>query len=96
MFEPSSRYYVIETAEVTTAGGRQIAYKRRRFLPQGAAMPLLVEVTVRQGERLDLIAAAALGDPQQFWRIADANEAMDPFDLTQEPGRVLRVPVPQP
>lgn len=96
MFERSSRYYALETAEYTLPDGRRVAYKRRRFLPQGAALPLLVEVTVRPGDRLDLIAASTLGDPEAFWRIADANDAIRPEELTAEPGRILRVPLPQP
>jgi nucleoid-associated protein YgaU len=66
------------------------------LLPAGESLPLLVEVTVQPGERLDLITARTLGDPLQFWRIADANNAMDPQELAAEPGTVLRVPVPQP
>jgi len=95
MFDHTSRYYTLETTTLTTAEGRIVAYKRRRFLPRGEDMPLLVEATVTQGDRLDLITARTLGDPEQFWRICDANNAMNPFDLTAEPGRVLRVPVPQ-
>lgn len=95
MFEPTSRYYNLETAMLTTPDGRVLAYKRRRFLPQGDTLPLLVEVTSTEGDRLDLIAARTIGDPEQFWRICDANNALNPFDLTAEPGRTLRVPVPQ-
>ena len=95
MFEPTSRYYALPTATFTGADGRAIAYKRRRFLPQGEAMPLLVEVTVTDGDRLDLITARTLGDPEQFWRVCDANNAMNPPELTALPGRTLRVPVPQ-
>lgn len=95
MFDPASRYYNLETAEYVDEEGKKISYKRRRFLPQGEEMPLLVEVRVAQGDRLDLIAARTLGDPEHFWRICDANDAMNPFDLTSEIGRVLRVPVPQ-
>ena len=95
MFEPTSRYFALPTATFTTPDGRAIAYKRRRFLPQGAAMPLLVEVAVAQGDRLDLITARTLGDPEQFWRVCDANNALNPTELTAEPGRTLRVPVPQ-
>lgn len=94
MFEHTSRYYNLETATLGTQDGREIAYKRRRFLPQGE-MQLLVEVTVTQGDRHDLITARTLDDPEQFWRICDANNAMNPLDLTAEPGSVLRVPVPQ-
>ena len=96
MFNHTSRYYRIETAEYTTPSGRTVVYKRRRFLPQGETMPLLVEVTVAEGDRLDLITARTLGDPEQFWRICDANNAMRPADLTAEPGQRLRVPIPQP
>jgi hypothetical protein len=96
MFEPTSRYAEIETAMLTLPDGRTVAYKRRRFLPQGEDLPLLVEVAVAQGERIDLIASRTLGDPEQFWRVGDANNAMDPFDLTAEPGRFVRVPHPQP
>ena len=95
MFEPTSRYYALDDASLTTGDDRIIAYKRRRFLPDGKKMPLLVEVTVTEGDRLDLITARTLGDPEQFWRICDANNAMNPSDLTAETGRVLRVPVPQ-
>ena len=95
MFDPTSRYYDIEETTLTTRDGRVIAYKRRRFLPKGENMPTLVEVTVNQGDRLDLITARALGDPEQFWRVCDANNAMNPSDLTAEPGQVLKVPIPQ-
>ena len=96
MFEPGSRYESIETATMTMPDGRVVAYKRRRFLPRGEEMPLLVEVTVTEGDRLDLIAARTLGDPEQFWRICDANNAMNPEELTAEPGRRLRVAMPEP
>lgn len=96
MFDFTSRYYKIEDAQFTDANGRAVAYKKRRFLPQGETLPLLVEVTVLQGERLDLVTNRTLGDPLQFWRIADANNAMNPFDLVEPPGETLIVPVPQP
>lgn len=96
MFTHTSRYFNLETVKITLPDGREAVYKRRRFLPRGSQMPLLVEATVTEGDRLDLITARTLGDPEHFWRVADANDAMNPFDLTAEPGRVLRVPVPQP
>ena len=96
MFDPESRYHDLETAQLTTREGRRVAYKRRRFLPQGATLPLLAEVTVRAGDRLDLLAAKALGDPAQYWRLCDANDAMNPATLTATPGATLRIAVPQP
>jgi hypothetical protein len=94
MFEPNSRYYNLETASLTTPEGEEITYKRRRFLPRGEDLPLLVEVTVTQGDRLDNLTARTLGDPEAFWRVADANNAMNPEDLTAEPGQSIRVPIP--
>jgi len=94
MFDPDSRYADLEDAVLVTADGREVSYKRRRFLPQGAKLPLLVEVTVREGERLDLLTARTLGEATQWWRVADANDAMNP-DALEEPGRTLRVPVPR-
>ncbi|HZF09065.1 MAG TPA: hypothetical protein VFE33_09770 [Thermoanaerobaculia bacterium] len=95
MFDPNSRYYNLETAVLQAPDGRELVYKLRRFLPFGDALPLLVEVTVIEGDRLDLITARTLSDPEQFWRIADANDAMDPTDLTNEPGSRLRIATPQ-
>jgi hypothetical protein len=95
MFETTSRYYALENATLTTPDGCNIVYKRRRFLLQGENIPLLVEVNVIENDRLDMITARTLGDPEQFWRICDANNTMNPFDLTTKPGRVLRIPEPQ-
>jgi hypothetical protein len=94
MFEHTSRYYALETDEYTTVDGRKIAYKRRRFLPQGQTLSLLQEFTVIDGDRLDLITDDMLGDPEQFWQICDANNTMNPAELTAETGRVIRIPMP--
>jgi hypothetical protein len=93
MFEHTSRYYDLETAKFVTKDGREIAYKRRRFVPPPSGA-LLVEVPVTEGDRLDLIAGRTLGDPEQFWRVCDANAAMNPADLTAQPGLVLHVRLP--
>ncbi len=99
MFEPTSRYAAIETVkmEVTDSAGvpRVIAYKRRRFIPPADGAVTLVEHSVAQGERLDNITARYLGDPTQFWRVCDANGALHPDDLTDEPGRLIRITMPQ-
>ncbi len=95
MFDYSSRYYNLETAHYTTEDGRQVAYKRRRFLPQGRAMPLLQEVMFVEGDRLDLITYKTLGDSEHFWQICDANNTMNPTELTSEIGRTIRIPMPE-
>lgn len=94
MFNPNSRYYRIATATHTPADGQVAVYVRRRFLPVGATMPLLAEIEVTGADRLDLMAARVFGDPEQYWRICDANDAMNPFDLTTEVGRLVRIAVP--
>jgi len=95
MFPATSRYYGIETAKYETPGGREIVYLRRRFVPDAANAIVLTEHVVTQGERLDNITARYLGDPEQFWRLADANNAMNPNELTATIGRRLRILLPQ-
>ncbi len=95
MDDPNSRYSAVERAVYIGSDDRPVAYLRRRFLPRGERMPALGEASVGIGDRLDLIANRALGDPLQFWQICDANNAMNPFDLTGEVGCLLRVPIPQ-
>ena len=94
MIDFTSRYYSIETVTYTGPDRRSHSYKRRRFLPQGENMPVLTEATVTQSDRLDLITARTLGDPCQFWRVCDANNALNPFDLTNVVGRRLKIPMP--
>lgn len=95
MFDHTSRYYPLETAVLTGADGRDVRYKRRRFLPPSRPAVVIAEHPVAQGERLDNIAARYLGDPEQFWRLCDDNDAMLPDGLTAEIGRRLRVTMPQ-
>ncbi len=80
---------------LVTPDGKTIAYLRRRFVPSPARFSLLQEHTVTQGERLDNITAHYLSDPEQFWRICDANNAMHPDGLTAEIGRKLRITLPE-
>ena len=94
-FPVTSRYYGAETAELKTAGGKTVVYLRRRFVPPPENFELLLEHTVADGERLDNIATRYFGDPELFWRICDANGAMEPAELTARPGRRLRITPPE-
>lgn len=98
MFDPTSRYFNVETATITVTGSdgqpRVIGYTRRRFVPSAAGMTTLKEHTVTQGERLDNITARYLGDPTQFWRVCDFNTVLSPDELTDEIGRVIKIAVP--
>jgi hypothetical protein len=90
-FPITSRYHDTETATLDTADGRTIVYLKRRFLPDPGRFALLQEHTVVADERPDLLAAQYLGDPEQFWRLADANGVMHPDELTDEVGRKVRI-----
>lgn len=94
-FPPTSRYAGIELATLALADGEQRVYLRRRFLPPSSRFALLHTHLVAAGERLDRVAAQELGDPQAFWRLADANDAMRPDELTETVGRRLRVTLPE-
>jgi hypothetical protein len=95
-FAANSRYQLTPTATLTAASGEQIVYLQRRFVPQPSALSLLRYHTVVSSEsgRLDNIAASELGDPELFWRMCDANGALDPAELTATVGRQLRVTLP--
>jgi hypothetical protein len=93
VFDDTSRYAELPTAEMESADGRRIRYTSRRFLPQGRTLPILAEVVTTDADRLDLLAARALDDPAQFWRICDANDVMNPAMLLAEPGRAIRIPL---
>jgi hypothetical protein len=94
-FPPASRYFEIETAKWQTAEGKSIVHIRRRFLPSAGRFELLVEHAVVQGDRLDNVTANYLGDPEQFWRVCDANNAMQPDELTATIGSTIRITLPE-
>ena len=94
-FPATSRYNGVPIVTLTTADNRTISYLQRRMLPSPDSFALLQWYRVTQGERMDSIAAKFLGDPEQFWRICDANGAMRPEDLTAVVGRALRITLPQ-
>jgi hypothetical protein len=94
-FDHTSRYYTLPTATTTLPDGRVVVHLTRRFVPDRRDAPLLTEVVITEGERLDLVTARTLGDPLQFWRICDSNSELSPFALVAVIGRRVRVTVPQ-
>jgi hypothetical protein len=95
LFPPSSRYHGIATAKLTAPDGRTIVYLRRRFVPPPGRFALLQEHTVTQGDRLDNVTARYLGDPEQFWRLCDANGVLRPNAVTDTIGGKIRVTLPE-
>ncbi|MEL6353622.1 MAG: LysM domain-containing protein [Cyanobacteria bacterium J06627_28] len=94
-FPPNSRYHGLEKAIFHPPTGDPIVYIRRRFVPPPERFALLQEHTVKEGDRLDTITAHYLGDPEQFWRLCDANAAIRPNDLIEPIGRKLRITLPE-
>ena len=91
----ASRYYGVGIAALTLPNGKTVVYLRRRFVPSPERFHLLQLHTVTEGERLDNITARYLGDPEQFWRVCDANNAMRPEELTETIGRQIRITLPE-
>ena len=90
----SGRYDRTEKAVYVMPSGAQVVYLAPRILPQGAAVASGQKVELLAGEvnRLDLVAFRTLRNPELAWRIADANNAMNPFELCRHAGTVLDVP----
>lgn len=94
-FPPTSRYAGVAVDAFDRGDGSPpVPYLRRRLCPPPERLALLYEVGVVEGDRRDLLAARHLGDPELWWRLADANGVLDPRDLTAVPGRRLRVTLP--
>ena len=93
VFPPNSRYADLPTAERELSDGRKLLFTRRRLLPQGQTLPVVAELTPTDSDRLDLIATRSLADPEQYWRICDANDVMNPADLLNRRGQRLRIPL---
>jgi hypothetical protein len=93
-YEPNSRYYGVDTAQLTVLDvngeTRTIAYSRRRGIPDYIDQPVLAEHQVAEGERLDVITARYAGDPQRFWMLCDANTVVTPAEM-EIVGRIIRI-----
>ncbi len=84
-----SRCEGVPEAVHTDARGRQIPYEQLRVTPDA---PSLQTHAVRALDRLDMIAFQYYDDPEQFWRVCDANLAVLPDELL-EVGRRLLIPL---
>lgn len=93
MIDKESRYAALPTRAIDGADGQRLMYLTRRILPEGNSVPSVRSVDASaEKERLDLVSDRTLGDAFAFWRLCDANDALDPFDLVDECGGRLRIP----
>jgi len=89
MFTRGSRYEPIAEAEFTVPDGRVIRYKRIRFLPSPTGHG---RYTVQEGDRPDLAAWRIAQDPENYWRLCDANGTARPAELTDTAGKRIVIP----
>ena len=90
MLSPGSRYERVPAAVHVDRDGRQRPYVVLRTFPPPA--PTQQQHEFAEQDRLDLVAWRFLGDPEQFWRLCDANGTLQPATL-EIVGRRLRIPV---
>ena len=90
-FPPNSRYNGLPLLNHVDANGREVTYLARRVVPPPDRFATMQTHTVQDGDRLDSISARHTGDPEQWWRLADANGAIKPAELIETPGSTLRI-----
>lgn len=95
MTDPTSRYARTPIAQFALPDGRRVACLSPRLSPLGQSLTPAAVIDALPLDRIDRLAARALADPRQFWRLCDANNAIDPITFGQGPGRVI-VPEPAP
>ena len=89
MFFDGSRYLRVGDYSLTDAQGTARTLKRAR---EPRALEAAHEYQVREGDRLDLLAAKFYRNPRKWWLIADANpQYLSPEDLLT-PGQVILIP----
>jgi hypothetical protein len=80
-YDPKSRYLDVESYQVQDHRGRTVTVTA----PAQAPPQTLPGVHLRrQGERPDHLAAQYLDDPMGFWRLAEANDAMQAEWLSEQ------------
>lgn len=93
-FPITSRYYGVPIASLEDDSGETVFYLCRRTLPQPETLTLVEEHIVALGDRLDNVTSHYLDDPEQFWRVADANRALRAEEVVDCVGRRLRITLP--
>jgi hypothetical protein len=94
-FAANSRYYNSAVRKLKLADGDEVAYLARREIPDPESLATIGELDVLAGDRPDLMGFRAIGDPEQWWKIADANAVLDPAELTENVGGTVRITLPE-
>jgi nucleoid-associated protein YgaU len=86
--DKKSRYVNTPLVKHRHPSGEEYELRELRAIPDRTAV---FAATPVQGDRLDLLSARYYRDPLLFWRIADAADQLDPFDIVS-PGEPVRIP----
>ena len=90
-FPPDSRYHGLPLRRMTLPDGREVANVGRRFLPPLDAYEPIAVHEVPDRDRLDLLAAQYFADPEQGWRIPEANGVRDPRTVLSQAGSRIAI-----
>ena len=87
-FLKSSRYASVDQVDAPAPNGGTTRAVKPRPLPA----PDAVDYTVRDHDRLDILAQSNFSDGTRFWHIADANSELEADTLAATPGLVIQMP----
>ena len=93
-FPPNSRYNAKNIRQYTTPSGDTVPFVGRRIIPELDRYQALDRHKAVAAERIDQVADAFYGDPEQYWRICDANGVERPAAALDPVGRLLAIPLP--
>jgi hypothetical protein len=88
MISKTSRYAKVGQLVARDATGEELSVLELREIPRATGFYLH---TPKEGERLDHLAHRFFRDPKKFWKICDASDVLDPFDVVM-PGRSVLIP----
>jgi len=95
IFKPTSRYYGKSLTSTKTIYGEIEIHTSRRFVPPAENFTFLQFHFVEEGDRLDNISNTYLGDPEQYWKLCDANRVDRPDDLALKVGNAIKITLPE-
>jgi hypothetical protein len=90
----AGRYQASKQLTYMSPDGVTVTYLAPRILSAGSSVagPARAAVAASEVGRLDLVAYRTLGAAPQAWQLADANDAMDPFELVAFSGQTMALP----
>ena len=83
-----SRYDKTPLVKLTDPGGAELELVELREIPR---VESVFNATPQPGERVDLLAQRYYREPLLFWKILDASDHLDPFDVVA-PGLPVAIP----